>query len=329
MQQLVNGSPIANSSPETFRLATSSALLVTDARPILETEDAPARPKRLDRGFFAGLILAAAALLAGLFLSGMRVSYFLNPTAAALVLGGTLAVLGITTPLRGLRRALDRVLELSCLAGFDCEQLSEEIVRLAKTVRQEGLLAIEPHIKNASSTFLQDALLMALDVKTRAELQAALEIELRLIERQGETDAKVLEVAGGFVPAIGILGTVVGLIDVLRHFSGLATVGAGIGMAFVSTIYGLVLANLVLLPIAHRIRSRVAATFEIQELIIEGVLCLYDGLHPTLVRLRLSAFLRSPKSNLARYDMQRHDMQRRDMQRFDLEAETSLTESRQ
>jgi len=176
------------------------------------------------------------------------------------------------------------------------------------------LLAIEPEIKNAHSEFLRDALLMALDVKTRAELLAALETELRLMERQGETDAKVVEVAGGFVPTIGIIGTVMGLIDVMHHFSDFGSVGSGIGTAFVSTIYGLVLANLVLLPISHRMRSRVAATFEIQELIIEGVLCLYDELHPTLVRLRLAAFLRSSKSRL---------------ERNDVHAETRLLEPRQ
>jgi chemotaxis protein MotA len=111
-------------------------------------------------------------------------------------------------------------------------------------------------------------------------------------ERQGETDAKTLEVAGGFAPTIGIIGTVVGLIQVLRHFANLESVGFGIGTAFVSTIYGLAMANLLLLPAAHRIRARVAENFEIQELIIEGVLSLADNVHPALIRLRLNAYTR-------------------------------------
>lgn len=279
-----------------------SALLMRSARPVENAEE-EIRPRRLDRGLLAGLVLAVGALMAGLSLTGIRITYFWNPTAAMLVIGGTLGVLVITTPAHALLRAWNRVLELASLPDFDREQLSEEIVQFAKAVRQESLLAIEDDIKNASSTFLRDGLLMAMDVKNRPELEAALETELRLLERQGETDAKVLEVAGAFVPTLGIIGTVVGLIDVMRHFSDMASVGPGIGMAFVSTIYGLVLANFVLLPIAHRIRWRVAATFEIQELIIEGVLCIYDRTHPTLVRLRLAAFLRSPKSVLERYDV--------------------------
>jgi chemotaxis protein MotA len=262
------------------------------------------RPRRVDHGFIVGLVLAAGALLTGLSLTQVQFAYFLNPVAAVIVLGGTLGVLVITTPIPSLLQALRRMMDLASAPELSREQLGEEIVNYAKTVRQGGLLAIEPEIQDTRSSFLRDALLLALDVRTRAELEAALETELRLIERQGETDAKVLEVAGGFVPAIGIIGTVIGLIDVMRHFSDLPSVGFGIGTAFVSTIYGLVLANLVLLPIAHRIRSRVAATFEIQELIIEGVLCLYDQTHPTLVRLRLAAFLRSPKSSLQRYDVQ-------------------------
>jgi chemotaxis protein MotA len=99
-------------------------------------------------------------------------------------------------------------------------------------------------------------------------------------------------VAGGFAPTLGILGTVVGLIDVLRQFSNMQSVGLGIGTAFVSTLYGLGLANLVLLPAAHRIRAKVAETFELQELIIEGVLCGVDRVHPSLIRHRLNAFLR-------------------------------------
>jgi chemotaxis protein MotA len=151
----------------------------------------------------------------------------------------------------------------------------------------------------ASDRFLQDSLLLALDVKERPELQATLENKLRLIERQGEAAAKVLEVAGGFAPTIGVLGTVVGLIDVLRQFTTLSTVANGMGTAFVSTIYGLALANLVLLPAAHRIRAQVAEVFENQELMIEGCLCVFDGIHPMLVRQRLSSYLREGSADRA------------------------------
>ena len=120
---------------------------------------------------------------------------------------------------------------------------------------------------------------------------------MRQTELQSEADAKTFEVAGGFAPTIGIMGTVVGLIQLLREFTNVQAVGSGIGMAFVSTMYGLALANLLLLPLAHRIRARAAERFELEQMMADGVLSLVDGVHPTLLRKRLTAFLRqSPES---------------------------------
>ena len=178
------------------------------------------------------------------------------------------------------------------------EALIEEIIFYARVARRGSLLALEPLVPQAAHPFFGQALQLALDVGSRTELQAVLETELRMRERQGEADAKTLEVAGGFAPTIGIIGTVVGLIEVLRHFANLQSVGFGIGTAFVSTIYGLAMANLLLLPAAHRIRARVAENFEIQELIIEGVLSLADNVHPALIRLRLNAYIRQPRREI-------------------------------
>ena len=166
---------------------------------------------------------------------------------------------------------------------------------MARVARRSGIIALDLVIPKTTNVFLQDALQLAVDGQNRQELQTVLETQLRMNERQGESDAKVLEVAGGFAPTIGIIGTVVGLIEVLRQFSNLQAVGYGIGTAFVSTIYGLALANLLLLPAAHRIRARVAENYETQELIIEGVLSIVDCLHPSLIRIRLSSFVRTPK----------------------------------
>jgi chemotaxis protein MotA len=174
------------------------------------------------------------------------------------------------------------------------ETLIDEIIDYARHARRGGIFSLQPLIPKATHALLRHALELAVDVSNRAELQSVLETELRMAERQGEADAKALEVAGGFAPTIGIIGTVIGLIEVLRQFSNLSSVGYGIGTAFVSTIYGLALANLLLLPTAHRIRAMVAENFETQELIMEGVLAIADTVHPSLIRMRLASFLRKP-----------------------------------
>jgi len=190
-------------------------------------------------------------------------------------------------------------MELFAVDEVNRDALIEEIISLSRIVRRGGIIALDAAISKTSNVFLRDALQLAVDGQSREELQVVLETQLRMNERHGESDAKALEVAGGFAPTIGIIGTVVGLIEVLRQFSNLQAVGSGIGTAFVSTIYGLALANLLLLPAAHRIRARVAENFETQELIIEGVLSVIDCLHPALIRVRLNSFVRGPKSNAA------------------------------
>lgn len=244
---------------------------------------------------FAGVVIAILASIAGILAAGIRLSYFFQPTGLFIVLGGTVGVIFITTPRMALINAWHRAMDLLWMPDVNRVALIEEIMTFVKPVRGNGLIGVQTLIARARHPFLKEALLLAMDVQQRSELQNTLETKIRLRERQGETDAKVLEVAGGFAPTIGVLGTVVGLIDVLRQFSNLSSVAAGIGTAFVSTIYGLALANLLLLPIANRIRVRVAETFEIQEMISEAVLCMYDRMHPSLVRERLQSFLREAR----------------------------------
>jgi chemotaxis protein MotA len=251
---------------------------------------------RLDISMMIGLAIASAAVVGGIAQTGVSLSYFLQPTGFLIVIVGTVGITVVTTPRAGLERAAGRVMDLLRSHEFlKREDLIEEIVSYARLSRTGGVLALEPIARNASHAFLQEALLFALDVGNRTELQTALEDKLRLAERQGEGDARVLETAGGFAPTVGVMGTVVGLIDALRRFTDLSSAASGMGVAFVSTVYGLALANLVLLPVANRIRAHVAEAFEVEELIAEGVLCVFDGIHPQLIRQRLACFCPEPR----------------------------------
>ena len=259
----------------------------------------PAVTRSLDVWMLAGLVIAFAGTVAGIKATGVNLTYFFQPAGALIVLGGTFGIALVTTPRNSLRHSIQRVRGLLRSETPNREALIEEIISYAKLVRKDGLLSIERTIEDSNHGFLRDTIKLAMDVENREVLQAALETKVRLRERQGETDARVLEVAGGFAPTIGVLGTVIGLIDVLRQFSNLSAVALGVGTAFVSTVYGLVLANLVLLPAAHRIRASVADTFEFEEMMVEGGLCLFDGIHPSLVRERLNNFLRADSGKTA------------------------------
>jgi len=252
------------------------------------------RSRRPDILLFIGLAIAIGAAIVGLRSTGVSLTYFLQPTGALMVLGGTIGVLLITTPSRSLLNSLRRVATLVTASETDRAALIDEIVECSRQSRRGGFLALESMLPKMGNSPLRSAFELAVDIGNPAELRTVLETGLQMAERQGEADAKTLEVAAGFAPTLGIMGTVVGLIEVLRQFSNFSSVGYGIGTAFVSTIYGLALANLLLLPLAHRIRARVADNFETQELIMEGVLAIADSVHPALIRMRLASFLRKP-----------------------------------
>ena len=260
---------------------------------LLEGAPKAVKAPGVDIFLLAGVAIALAATLLGIHAAGVALNYFVQPVAAAIVLGGTFGVMLVTTPRQALIHSLRRVAGLLSAAEENRAALIDEIVEYARHARRGGAFSIEPMIQKASHPLLRHALELAMDISNRVELRSVLENELQMAERQGEADAKTLEVAGGFAPTLGIIGTVIGLIEVLRQFSNLSSVGLGIGTAFVSTIYGLALANLLLLPIAHRIRARVAEDFETQELIMEGSLAIADSAHPAVIRMRLVSFLRN------------------------------------
>jgi len=219
-------------------LATTQAALSDEVRGYTGQEGV--RPRRRIDGFFVlGLVVALGAIIAGVTAAGISITYFFQPAGALIVIGGTLGVMLVTTPKDSLVHSLRHVMELVSSEEVNREALIEEIILYARMARRSSLLALESVVPKVGHPFLAQALQLALDVSNRAELQTVLENELRMRERQGETDAKTLEVAGGFAPTIGIIGTVVGLIEVLRHFANVQSVGFGIGTAFVSTIYGL------------------------------------------------------------------------------------------
>jgi chemotaxis protein MotA len=251
------------------------------------------RRRRFDVCLLAGILIAVGAAIAGIRSTGINPAYFLQPTGAFIVLGGSLGVMLITTPGHSLYHSFRRVSQLFLPASGGLEALIEDIVRCARVSRRDGPAGLEALAARAADPFLRDALMLASDFNDHAQLQGTLETALRMRERQGDADARTFEIAGGFAPTIGIMGTIVGLIEVMRQFSSLQSVAYGIGTAFVSTIYGLALANLVMLPLANRIRARVAEAVERQELIVEGVVSIVDGVHPTMVRARLRSFLRT------------------------------------
>jgi len=252
----------------------------------------PARVRsKLDLGTVGGLLLAIGGILGGYYLEHGRAGDLMGASAALIVLGGSLGATLLANPVGLVRRAAGMLGSLFKEPGDDSAELLETIVDFATRARKTGIVALEQEAMEVEDAFLRKSLTLAVDGVDLQELRSSMELEMDVVERRWEDAAKVYESAGGFAPTIGIIGAVLGLITVMGDLSDISKVGKGIAAAFVATIYGVGSANLLFLPAGHKIRLRATAARERQELILEGVCSIAEGLNPKMIRSKLEAYL--------------------------------------
>jgi chemotaxis protein MotA len=247
---------------------------------------------RIDWGTFAGLALAFGGILGGLVLEGGRIHDVAQITAAAIVLGGTLGAVLISKPLATIRSACRRIRDvLIAPEEPGVHEISAHLIDLARQVRRVGIASLEDEARVTVEPFLRKALGIAADGIDSRELRHIMELEIDAEQKRFEADAAVFETGGGYSPTIGIIGAVLGLIQVMKHLDRLEEVGRGIAVAFVATVYGVALANILLLPIAAKILARGRRSVEIRELMLAGVLAIAAGTNPRMIQLQLDAYL--------------------------------------
>jgi chemotaxis protein MotA len=242
-------------------------------------------------GPIIGMVVAMVAILFGNTLEGGHMSSVVGGPAALIVIGGTIGAVIVQYPFSTLKAALKAAGNTFKKPAQDARTLIEEIVGYANQARLEGILALEKVASNASDPFLSKALMMAIDGADSNALRETMEIIIDQQEEHGEDAAKVFEAGGGYAPTIGIIGAVLGLIHVMSNLSDINAVGHGIAAAFVATIYGVGVANILFLPLAGRIKLQVRDEGSLRQLTLVGVLAIQEGMNPKLVRERLSAFL--------------------------------------
>lgn len=238
-----------------------------------------------------GIVIAAAAITGGFLLERGRISDLGSINAALLVFGGTIGAVAAGTPSAILVSALRRCRQVFRAVRETRHETAGVIMRCAILARRMGLSSIESEVEELENGLLRRALLLVVDGVTPQEVRRQIQIEIAAEEDRAEADARVFEQAGGYAPTIGIIGAVIGLIQVMRQLADVDAVGRGIASAFTATLYGVALANLVLLPLAARIRSRAKSEAAGKELILEGVTALGEGLSLRLIRARLETFL--------------------------------------
>ena len=250
----------------------------------------PATGPRADMTTLIGIPLALGFLVAGQALEGGTLSSVLQLTAALIVFGGTAGAVLVSFPLDQIRRAWRALRTVVTDRPPSAEQTIMEVVRLATQARRQGIMSLEHAIDDADP-FLRKFLAHAVDGAKPQVLRDMMELEIVHQEEHDEAPAKVYESAGGYLPTLGILGAVLGLIQTMQHLDQPEHIGGGIAVAFVATVYGVGAANLICLPIATKLKTKARRTALHRELMMEGVLAIQEGLNPKLIDEKLRAFV--------------------------------------
>lgn len=245
----------------------------------------------MDLATIFGLLIAWGALLVALVLEGGNLGELFNLPAFVIVVFGTLGATIVSTSMRTIGSILS-VLKCTLRGGtVDLPQAIDVMVEFARRARREGILALEQAAQEIDNKFLRKGIELVVDGTPSVVVREILETEVVAMQERHKVGETVFTTLGGFSPTLGIIGTVMGLISMLAKLSEPGKMGHAIAAAFIATLYGVALANLLYLPVASKLKSRTAEEVVAYEMLIEGVLSLQAGENPRMVEARMMAFL--------------------------------------
>jgi chemotaxis protein MotA len=245
----------------------------------------------MDLASVIGLVMAVCAILGGQALEGGSVGSLIQPTAAIIVLGGTFGACLLQFPLAVALTSLKSIVKAFVEPKGNNKAVIQEIIRFANKARKEGVISLEADAQKITDPFLKKALTMAMDGVEPKVLRETMELEISNLEEEGEQPIKFWQAAGGYSPTIGILGAVLGLIHVMENLSDPSKLGSGIAVAFVATVYGVGLANLVYLPISGKLKIKSRSHLIAKEIMLVGVISILEGENPRLIDDKLRSYL--------------------------------------
>jgi chemotaxis protein MotA len=249
----------------------------------------------MDKASIGGVILAVVGISAGMVLEGGNLGQILQPTAALIVFGGTLGAILLQFPLPTVAAAFRRMSHVFAAPKKKNDQFVRILVDFANKARRNGVVSLDADLKTIQDPFLRQAVMLAVDGTDPAELRKIMHVSLDSTSEVEDRLPAVFEAAGGFSPTIGILGAVLGLIQVMQHLDNIQEVGRGIAVAFVATIYGVGAANLFFLPFAGKMRIHINEDHRRREMMLEGVISILEGMNPRMLEVKLTGFSNDSK----------------------------------
>lgn len=247
--------------------------------------------RKFDLLSLSGLTVAIVAVLLGQHLEGGSVTSLLNGPAILIVVGGSIGATMLQSPLPVFVRAMAMLVWVIRPPQFQAEAQMKEIIKWAQLARREGLLGLEDVVETVRNAYARKGLQLVIDGNDLETIRETLELDAMARERHDMNAAKVIDGMGGYAPTLGILGAVLGLIEVMNNLSDPARLGQGIAVAFVATLYGVGLANLVFIPTANKLKALVREESRLKELVTVGIMAIAAGDNPRVVEARLQGLI--------------------------------------
>lgn len=244
----------------------------------------------MDIATVIGLLAGISLVIITVLLGGVP-GVFLSLPSFILVIGGTLAATLMNFPLSDVLSVFNTLKNTIIHKASTPEHLIEKLVNFATVARREGILALESHAGDAGDEFLQKSIQLAIDGTAPELIKDILTTEIAFMEDRHAMGQSILAAMAAFAPAWGMIGTLMGLVQMLVSLDDPSQIGAGMALALLTTLYGAIMANLIFLPAAGKLRVRTANELLTKEIIIEGILSIQSGDNPRIVEQKLKAFV--------------------------------------
>lgn len=265
-----------------------------------ETSFAPKRERPMDRGTILGIVSATGLITLAILLGGGAAA-FLDLNSFLIVMGGTLGGALVHFPLSDFKNTMAILQKSVVPPSLSAKERIAEILRLCLRTRNHGILSLQQEALTETDPFFKKCLELAVDGHKPREVRQLLSIELSFLADRHQRGAQIFQTMGMLSPAMGLIGTLIGLIQMLQNLNNPATIGPAMAVALLTTFYGAVLSHLVFLPIAGKLRTRSAEEGLIKQMTVEGVIGIMNGLNPRLVEQRLFGFI-SPGERTSEYE---------------------------
>lgn len=244
----------------------------------------------MDVASIIGLVGGIVCILIGQALEGGSVQSLVQITAAFIVFGGTAGAVALSFPAEDLIYSIKCLQKVFFSTNSNPQRIISELLDYATKARKEGVIVLEKESKNTKDPLVKIGLESVSDGADPVLVKDLMETFVSQIEDKNTRASKVWESAGGYCPTIGIIGAVLGLIHVMQNLANPSSLGAGIAVAFVATVYGVGAANLIFIPISSKIKIKSQKELISKQIIIEGILSIQAGESPTLIERKLKSF---------------------------------------